>query len=219
MNWLKRVFGAGHSPSAHASETDFVARCFMWVEVVSDDREWRQIEAARVIPTLSYSDLDQASDKAKELIASLPDFYFGYYWSSVIQRRQGHFEAARTIGSDGLKNARRKYDLCEALAQTEYDAANISEAVMWWIRALRLRIALRAFNDTSTIVYLSSIADDLRIPTLSRRMQMLATPEMALSADASAKLTGLLAKTDRQQCHAALTRLLGELSATPARAN
>jgi hypothetical protein len=143
------------------SGDSYVDRCF--------DCQWSELDEPRVWSTKpelkSVTDLaNEGQDTAAlaQLAKVWPDYRdhdFVYSWKARILARQGHKSDAISLLSEGMSACRKKSGLCATRAEMEYDAGDLDEAVVWWIRSAVSQISARAPIGEGPFLYLAYIAD------------------------------------------------------------
>jgi hypothetical protein len=95
------------------------------------------------------------------VISNHPDLDLGYCWAASAYSGTQKYEEARSILAEGLKKAKRKYNLCIRLGSAERDLGNIQRAVYWWIQAIHCQQSIRTGDEHDPYLYLAYVADTL----------------------------------------------------------
>ena len=89
-----------------------------------------------VLDPLNAGDLATAAAEAEKLAARCPDLDLGYLWWGGALMRGGKLNEARKVCRRGLERSRRKYMLCGRLAEVNWRAGVLGDAVYWWAQAV-----------------------------------------------------------------------------------
>jgi tetratricopeptide (TPR) repeat protein len=103
----------------------------------------------------------EAGQMAQQVISSHPDLDLGYVWAASAYSGTQKYEEARSILTEGLKRAKRKYLLCIRLGNAERDLGNIQGAVYWWTQSIHCQQSIRTGAEHDPYLYLAYVADTL----------------------------------------------------------
>ena len=154
----------------------YVDECFR-VELVEhfDGRDWFEIPQAKAASQAGNARrFDEGLRLAESLRHSMPDFYYPYYCAAWLYEEQGRCDEARAILREGLKNAKSKHELCEAMGNAEWRARNLPEAVKWWIRSVALQVSAGRTTNYVPFLHLAYVAEALRLGMLASVLKNLA---------------------------------------------
>jgi HEAT repeat protein len=172
---LPQVAAAEALPLKRIARTGdpYVDDCFqMDFDELYDERDWFKMPEAKAIPAAAnVGRQDEASRLAAELTRTHPDFYFGYYWLAVLYRKQKRYDDARQALLEGLRQAKSKQDLCDGMAEMEWERHNLPEAVKWWIKSVALQVGSQYATDYVPFLYLSYVAEALGIQVACSKLR------------------------------------------------
>lgn len=157
------------APPIHVSQTprptpsgdSYVDRCFdcAWSEL-DETRIWSNIPELSSVTDLANGGQDAAAlAQLAKIWANYRDHDFVYSWKARILARQGHKSDAITILSEGGSKCRKKFGLCKTRAEIEYNAGDLNEAVVWWIRSAVSQISSQGPVLDGPFLYLAYVAD------------------------------------------------------------
>lgn len=141
----------------------YVDRCFdcTWSEL-DEPRIWSTKPELKAVTDLANEGQDtEALAQLETIWQSYQDHDFVYSWKATIYARNGSKPDAISILDEGMSRCRKKYGLCENRAKIEYNAGDLSEAVVWWIRSVVSQISARGPTLDDPFLYLAYIADML----------------------------------------------------------
>ena len=141
----------------------YVDRCFdcQWSEL-DEPRIWSTKPELKAVTDLANEGQGTAALAQLEKIwENYRDHDFVYGWKATICARKGHKSDAISILDEGMSRCRKKYGLCENRAKIEYNAGDLGEAVVWWIRSAVSQISARGPILEGPFLYLAYIADTL----------------------------------------------------------
>jgi ankyrin repeat protein len=125
----------------------------------SDERSYFGIPELTDIPDLfdegKFSQIERILTEVRPKFA---DYHFVYSWLARVQEVQGEIQKAREILRTGIRLAREKYSLCTRLGLIEYEHAQLSAAVQWWIRSVLMQNKCGVIDDVQPFLYLSLVA-------------------------------------------------------------
>ena len=99
----------------------------------------------------------------------------------------------------GLDNAKKKYGLCNTLAEVELESSNINEAVFWWAQAVHCQQSLTGYSsDVWPYLYLHYIADSMGLADIAKafisRVDQMRAGQIRLDPPAANNLRNLARK-------------------------
>lgn len=190
----------------------YVDDCFK-VDFGADERNWREMPEAKVIPEAGNSGrTDEAIAAAKQLLEAMPDLYFSYYWLGALYQKKNDFYNARFFLHKGLSTAKRKYDLYDGLGALEWKAGNLAAASRWWIKACVVRISQNWFDDPGSFLNLAHVAKALNESTAAARLMAIVDriKQVGLTSEAAASLRRVKEANGRYLIAEAINRLNSE---------
>ncbi len=129
-------------------------------EEFDEGRLWGEMPEAKAIPQAANAgQTDEALHLAQALRDKHPDFHFAYRWLNYLYRKQGRLADARNAALAGLRLSKSKYDLCQVMADTEWEQGNLPEAVKWWLRSVMIQAGTKSLGDFASFLYLSYVAE------------------------------------------------------------
>ena len=183
MSFLSKLFGQkkDKKPSGQPEikkvepNTDdaYVESCLILAfSEMEEEREWNTyqdvVQVRNLLNDDKYTEFLAFANPLKE---KYTDFDLLYSWMALAHRKQKHYDLARQVLQEGLKVCRRKYYLCDAFGNTEFEAGNLAEAVTWWIQSVLLQETYEK-HDTwaySPFLNLAYVSQALGMSTLRDR--------------------------------------------------
>jgi len=144
----------------YTGDDPYLLQCFtMDVFELPESRDsWEMPEAQEVVQAGNSGNIPLALAKAEALRDREPDYFFPYFWLSLLSGRQGDRAGARQYLLNGLKRCRQTHALCTAMGKLELEAENLPEAAHWWIKSICLQCSTGQLTDHNPFLYLSYVA-------------------------------------------------------------
>jgi len=169
MSFWEKLFGQRHqaasgspTPNGQAESATFVEECAKPAYVEQAESRTGGDRAFRHVPdALNARRYAEAGQMAQQVISNNPDLDLGYCWAASAYSGTQKYEEARSILTEGLKRAKRKYNLCIRLGNAERDLGNIQGAVYWWTQAVHCQQSIRTGDEHDPYLYLAYVADTL----------------------------------------------------------
>jgi tetratricopeptide (TPR) repeat protein len=141
----------------------YVDSCFWFdFEEIDDERKWHAIDGLKNIISLAENgETEKALSLAEASLSQYPDYYFLYYWIGKLKGKMGQQGEPKKTYIEGLKKCRSKVTLCGGLAMMGFEANNLSDAVMWWIKSCAIQLSGASAEDGFSFLNLAYIAKGL----------------------------------------------------------
>lgn len=164
-----------------------------------------------VIDPLNAGDLATAAWEAEKLAARYPDLDLGYLWWGGALMRSGELNEARKVCRHGLERSRRKYMLCGRLAEVNWRADVLGDAVYWWAQQVHCLESLTdQRGESGPYLYLQHVAVGAGEPDAAAAFGARANqirPGVALDPQSAQSLAGPAWSREVPQLRDVLTEL------------
>jgi hypothetical protein len=128
--------------SPPATGNAYVDSCFQFeFEELDEPRIWHTIDDLKDIPRLAESGkADKALALAEASLHQYSDYDFLYVWIGRLKAELEYSGEPQKTYFEGLQRCRSKASLCDSMAMVEFNANNLSNAVMWWIKSCAIQL-------------------------------------------------------------------------------
>ncbi len=123
----------------------YVDSCFecTWSEL-DEPRLWSSDPELKAVADLANDGRHaEALAQLAKIWGSYQDYDFVYGWKARMLMGQGHRADAINVLNEGMSKCRTKFKLCANRAEIEYEAGDLGEAVVWWIRSAVSQVSLQ----------------------------------------------------------------------------
>jgi len=154
------------------SGDSYVDRCFDcdWTEL-DEPRIWSDYPELKSVADLANGGQDAAAlAQLAKVWTKYRDHDFLYGWKAMILAKQGNKPDAIGVLNDGVLVCRKKFRLCKTRAQIEYNAGDLNEAVVWWIKSAVSQISAQGPAIEDPFLYLAYVAGALGDRTSKDRL-------------------------------------------------
>jgi len=125
-----------------------------------EPRKWYDYNELEEITSLANNDQSSAAlDAIEKLEEKYKDFYFIYGWRISLLLEMGKMDEAIESLFEGLRNSKRKSNLCANYATANFNYnGKLKDSIKWWVISILMQLKTTKWTTHDPFLYLSYVA-------------------------------------------------------------